>query len=211
MDKHKLDTDIKELFENSKNYYGPLAREAKSRIWNTIQNNAQEKFNTPLVKILTIACILLIMFSSILSVSLFNSRRTFQNLAELHKELIEKPLENKTNSPEEKIYTADTVFITKVKFVDRPVAITRTLTDTVYLKEIVYVPENNLQTTNNHKEYNDDFVFEKSIEDTLIYTSEVFIQNLSAKQPAKERKINFRIFNTRENTHTEQKKFAIEL
>ena len=126
MDKHKLDSDIKALFEHTNNYYEALALEGKSRVWDKVQHRNSKKYSALLVRVLAIACILLLLITSGLYVTLLNSKKTNQKLAEKNSKNESQLSSLKIQSSSEQIHTTDTVFVTKKEYVNQPVIVTKT-------------------------------------------------------------------------------------
>lgn len=210
MDKHKLDSDIKAIFENSKDYYEPMAQQAKARIWENIQQNEKKKYPAYLLRILAIACILLILLSSGLSLSLLNSRRTLQRITDKNSYTEKQLSKFMDQSIAERIHVIDTVVVTEKEYIDRPVFVTQILTDTVFIKEIVYMPEDvkqNIISEDNTPVMN----YEAAIKDTLSFTSEVLIRNMHMKEQAREPKMKIKLFNMRDNIRGEAVRLSMKL
>lgn len=210
MDKHKLDSDIKAIFESSNNYYEAMAQQAKARIWENIQQNEQKKYPAHLIRILAIACILLILLSSGLSVSLLNSRSTLQRITDKNSYTEKQLSKFMDQSTAERIHVIDTVVVTEKEYIDRPVFVTQTLTDTVFIKEIVYMPEDVIQHTIS-EDNTPEMTYEASIKDTLSFTSEVLIRNMHMKEPAREPKLKIKLLNMRDNIRSEAVRLSMEL
>ena len=196
MDELKFDKEIKRKLEESKDFYNPQALNAKEKIWSEVQKGKSNNRQKMLIRILSAACILLLLISSILSISLHRTNNLKTEIAEQNRvsqlkyNQISLQLNNKNSSiSQNKI---DTVFIKKTKIVQQPVIITKTLTDTVYLREVVY------QYVNQKK---DSVLPEKTIE----------IENVPSLSDKSPYNTEFRIINTKSEPKQNKQKLRIRL
>ncbi len=210
MDKQSIDSDIRKLLEESVDYYDAQANEAKDRIWGEIQKSGQKNQPALLVRILAIACTLLILISTGLSVLYFRSNRIVLAMKEHNAQmnnynikLLEKQL-----SDEQK--RTDTIVITQKEYIDKPVFITEKVVDTIYMKETVYVPVE-VPADSGTVLKPETFAYEASMDDTLSYTSEVIIRNMNNRRPAKNRKMKFRLFDFEDEAKNVPVRLSLDL
>ena len=144
MEKHKIDSLIKNAINESDNFYDSEAVNAKERIWNQIQPQKQVKQLFPWL--LAAASILLFVGLSVVTFYNIKYKATINTLVESNTLLKNNLLLNKQNllankevigASERQI--TDTIYIEKKVIEYKPLVTTKHITDTVYVKQIVYV------------------------------------------------------------------------
>ena len=155
MEEHKIDSLLKKVLNESENFYDAEALKAENRVWNQIHPQKQEK---PLfIRFLAAASILL--FIGLSAVTFYNMkhRSVINELVEsnvlLKKDLMiykQNLLTKKETMAASYKPPTDTIYIEKKVF-QKPQITTQHITDTVYIKQIIYVekqPEANSITVN---------------------------------------------------------------
>ena len=152
MEKHKLDSLLKNAINESNDFYDSDAELAKERIWNKIK--PQKKVIPLFYRLLAVASILLLILLSVSTYSNLHYKSSIKELVETNKQLkLDK--NNLLSKNETSLIIAkskkDTVYIEKKSSNTEPVVTTKYITDTVYLKEIVYIEKKKDSTLNSSK------------------------------------------------------------
>jgi len=153
MDKHKLDSHFKKAIEESGGFYDNEANSAKERVWK--QMKTKKKAIPLFYRILAVASVLLLIFLSISTYSNLQYKSTIDKLVETNKQLKaeKKDYKNSYNSRLAEVkQRIDTVFIEKKIAEPKPIVTTKFITDTVYIKEIVYIEKENNTKPNSESE-----------------------------------------------------------
>lgn len=196
MEKHKIDSLVKKALNESDNFYDSEATKAQNRIWNQIHLQKQEK---PLyIRFLAAASILL--FIGLSTVTFYNMKHksAINELVEsnvlLKKDLLiykQNLLAKKETMAASYEPVTDTIYIEK-KIPQKPLVTTQYVTDTVYIKQIIYVekePDAGLIAVNETSSSLDS----SSIKIENNYLSDIIISNNEPidKKKAKKMKIKF--------------------
>jgi hypothetical protein len=152
MEKHKLDSLIKNKIKESNDFYDSDAQLAKERIWSQVK---PEKKVIPLFyRLLAVASILLLLGLSVMTFYNVQYKSTIDKLVESNTQL--KLNKQNFQTKNETVATpsvqvTDTVYVEKTIVEIKPVITTKYITDTVYLKQIVYADKSqngNLEIAN---------------------------------------------------------------
>lgn len=204
MEKHNIDSLIKNALNESDDFYDSEAINAKDRIWNHIQHKKQVK---PIfLRLLAAASILLFIGLSAVTFSNMKHKSTINTLVESNTLLKNDLFITKQNLLIKKETTAipnrqifDTIYVEKKIIEYKPVVATKHITDTVYIKQIVYVekePDANLITANENSSSADSS--SKTIENN--YESEIIISNNEAVEKKKVKGIKIKFGGNRSQT-----------
>lgn len=146
METHNIDSSVKKIVDGSADYYDADANAAKGRIWKNVQRREQGHKNMFLLRTLAAACILLLLITSAITVSLLSTKKTVKSLSEMNRALLQNSIrkDHILLSAKEPVARADnnirdTVYIEKKVPVPEPVIKTIKVVDTVYVRQIVYV------------------------------------------------------------------------
>ncbi|MDN3642250.1 hypothetical protein QWY87_06035 [Lutimonas halocynthiae] len=195
MEEHKIDSLVKKALNESGNFYDAEAIKAENRIWNQIHPQQQVK---PLyIRFLAAASILL--FIGLSAVTFYNMKQksAINELVEsnvlLKKDLMiykQNLLTNKETMAASYKLANDTIYIEK-KVLQKPLVTTQYITDTVYIKQIIYVekePEANLITVNDTSSSLDS----SSIRIKNNYQSDIIISNNESAKKKKPKKMKIK-------------------
>ena len=196
MKKHKIDSLIKNAVNESDNFYDSEAINAKERIWNHIQPQKQVKPIFPWL--LAAASILLFVGLSVVTFYNIKYKSTINTLVESNTLLKNDLSISKQNllTKKETVATAyrqttDTVYIEKKIVEYKALVTTQRITDTVYVKQIVYVEKEqdaNLIAVNENSSSSDSS--SKTIEDN--YQSDIIISSNDAIEKKKSKKMRIK-------------------
>ena len=196
MKKHKIDSLIKNAVNESDNFYDSEAINAKERIWNHIQPQKQVKPLFPWL--LAAASILLFVGLSVVTFYNIKYKSTINTLVESNTLLKNDLSISKQNllTKKETVATAyrqttDTVYIEKKIVEYKALVTTQRITDTVYVKQIVYVEKEqdaNLIAVNENSSSSDSS--SKIIEDN--YQSDIIISSNDAIEKKKSKKMRIK-------------------
>ena len=196
MEKHKIDSLIKNAVNESDNFYDSEAINAKERIWNNIQSQKQVKPLFPWL--LAAASILLFVGLSVVTFYNIKYKSTINTLVESNTLLKNDLSISKQNllTKKETVATAyrqttDTVYIEKKIVEYKALVTTQRITDTVYVKQIVYVEKEqdaNLIAVNENSPSSDSS--SKAIEDN--YQSDIIISSNDAIEKKKSKKMRIK-------------------
>ena len=196
MKKHKIDSLIKNAVNESDNFYDSEAINAKERIWNHIQPQKQVKPLFPWL--LAAASILLFVGLSVVTFYNIKYKSTINTLVESNTLLKNDLSISKQNllTKKETVATAyrqttDTVYIEKKIVEYKALVTTQRITDTVYVKQIVYIEKEqdaNLIAVNENSSSSDSS--SKAIEDN--YQSDIIISNNDAIEKKKSKKMRIK-------------------
>ena len=196
MKKHKIDSLIKNAVNESDNFYDSEAINAKERIWNHIQPQKQVKPLFPWL--LAAASILLFVGLSVVTFYNIKYKSTINTLVESNTLLKNDLSISKQNllTKKETVATAyrqttDTVYIEKKIVEYKALVTTQRITDTVYVKQIVYVEKEqdaNLIAVNENSSSSDSS--SKTIEDN--YQSDIIISSNDAIEKKKSKKMRIK-------------------
>jgi hypothetical protein len=213
MDNYRIDSEIKQRLEESKDFYSPRADIAKDRIWGEIQKNRPVRKQAILIRILAVACVLLIVFSSVLMNSLSTSRKSLNALTELSK-ASEERLNNKMVQLNRQLAILsqkqnDTVVITKKEIVYLPQIKKETIRDTVYLRELVYMdPDTRAPAPVNEARA---LSYEAPYPDTLLFNTEFKIQRTNTNPQKPKRRFMFRFINIQHEVENDPYAISMQL
>ena len=204
MEKHNIDSLIKNAINEADNFYDSEAINAKERIWNHIHHKKQVKPMVPWL--LAAASILLFVGLSVLTFYNIKYKATINSLVEsntlLKNDLSiskENLLTKKETMATDYMQIIDTIYIEKKIVEYKPVVATKHITDTVYIKQIVYVekePDANLITANENSSSADSS--SKTIENN--YESDIIISSNEAIEKKKSKKIRIKFGGNRSQT-----------
>lgn len=140
MEKQNLDALFKKAIDESANFYDDKARPAKERVWNQVKT---KKKAIPLFyRMLAVASVLLLIFLSVSTYSNLQYKSTIDKLVETNKQL-KADQQNYQNIDQSRLaalkQSIDTVFVEKKTAKAEPIVQTKFITDTIYIKEIVYI------------------------------------------------------------------------
>ena len=196
MEKHKIDSLIKNAVNESDNFYDSDAINARERIWNHIQPQKQVKPLFPWL--LAAASILLFVGLSVVTFYNIKYKSTINTLVESNTLLKNDLSISKQNllTKKETLATAyrqttDTVYIEKKIVEYKALVTTQRITDTVYVKQIVYVEKEqdaNLIAVNENSSSSDSS--SKTIEDN--YQSDIIISSNDAIEKKKSKKMRIK-------------------
>ena len=196
MEKHKIDSLIKNAINESDNFYDSEAINAKERIWNQIQPQKQVKPLFPWL--LAAASILLFVGLSVVTFYNIKYKSTINTLVESNTLLKNDLSISKQNllTKKETVaaayrQTTDTVYIEKKIVEYKALVTTQRITDTVYVKQIVYVEKEqdaNLIAVNENSSSSDSS--SKTIEDN--YQSDIIISSNDAIEKKKSKKMRIK-------------------
>lgn len=211
-----IDSEIKRILEESKDFYDPRADMAKDRIWSEIQKNRPVRKQTILIRILAIACVLLSIFSSVLMDSLSASRKSLNSLTQkskasedlLNEEVIQLNRQIAVLNQKEN----DTVVITKKEreIVYRPQIKREIITDTVYVRELVYLEADTKEAPSQFSEARA-LSYNTVYHDTLLYNTEFKIKQSNTKPQKLKRKFNIRFINVQHEVESEPYAISMKL
>jgi lipopolysaccharide export LptBFGC system permease protein LptF len=146
METHNIDSIFRKAVEQSADFYDAEAEKSKERIWRQIQPNRKIITMPLLIRSLAAACILFILCTTAVSVSLIKARKTIQTLAEANHSLKNDiEVHGKTTvakqTPEQQsiIPSRDTLYIEKEVIVYQQVVEKERVVDTVFVRQLVYV------------------------------------------------------------------------
>jgi len=196
MEKNKLDSLIKNALNESDNFYDTEAIDAKERIWNHIQPQKQVKPLFPWL--LAAASILLFVGLSVVTFYNIKYKSTINSLVESNTLLKNDLSKSKQNLllKKETVTTAyrqktDTIYIEKKIVEYKPFVTTQHITDTVYVKQIVYVEkerDTNLVVVNENASSSESST--NSIESN--YQSDIIINSKEVVEKKKSKKIRIK-------------------
>jgi len=196
MEKHKIDSLIKNAINESDNFYDSEAINAKERIWNHIQPQKQVIRLFPWL--LAAASILLFVGLSVVTFYNVKYKATINTLVESNTLLKNDLSISKQNllTKKETMATAyrqttDTIYIEKKIVEYKALVTTQHITDTVYVKQIVYVEKEqdaNLVAVNENASSSD--ASSKTIEDN--YQSDIIISSNDAIEKKKSKKMRIK-------------------
>ena len=208
----KIDSIVRKVIEESKDYYNDEAAKVKGKIWEHIQSKKQDRPNRVLVHSLLAACIVLLLTTVFLSFTLVRSKNSEKILIALNNNLSDKLAvnnkitinkRNKSNPIKEN--PNDTVYLVKKEIIYQPVERISRITDTVYVQkktDSIKVASKELLIAENHK-------ISKSTVDNEphFYNTEVVIRKNVSGQEKKKKKIRFRFGGDRDQS--ENKTFTL--
>lgn len=208
MEENKIDSIIKDIVDKSSDFYDKEADKAKLLVWEQIQHK-QRKHNRPfLLRILAAACVFLLLCTTTVTISMFNTRRTMQEITMENSNLKRDILITKSSSPSI-VYLIDTIYKEKKVFVQQTIAHQEIIVDTVYLQQNVYIekePVKIFAAENNHQ---DAKVLNTNIP---IYEKEILITNNEPEKQEKTTRIKFKFGRSRnENLPEENDKKSLAL
>ncbi len=215
METHHIDSIIKKAINESEGFYDIEANNAKERIWNKIQK--QKQVQPLFIRLLVAACILLFMGISLILISNIKARNKINTLVEINSSLKNEAIKinsNVLNKKESKITTnvnlPDTVYIEKKVIVTVPLITTKQITDTVYIKQIVYVEKEYKQEllTVNENAYKKDSVFQSINND---YKTEILISNNESIKKEKRNNIKFKFGGNKDQINSGTSAFITKL
>jgi|GEM_PF-2090703 len=145
MDTHKIDSIFRKAVEQSTNFYDAEAEKAKEKIWQQILPNRKVITMPLLIRSLAAACILLLVCTTAISVSLIKAKKTIQVLAEANQSLKndldvqgKKTVAMQTPEPQASVHSTDTLYIEKEVVVYQQVVEKESVVDTVFVEQLVY-------------------------------------------------------------------------
>ena len=198
MDSKNIDQAIKNIVDNAEGFYDKQASVVQEKIWQRVQSQRKKRNGLMLIRSLAAACILLLIVSSVLFISLRNTKKTVSMQAELNRNLAHKVAlynQNIQNSTEPekpaKINLTDTVYIVKKETVLKPIETVRKVVDTVYVRQVVYTekeasPES--QKIIAHKNETEQEISEAQ----KVYNTEIFIRGNEQEPKQKGKKFRIR-------------------
>lgn len=197
MEKHKIDSLIKNALNESDNFYDSEAINAKERIWNHVQPQKEAKPLFPWL--LAAASILLFVGLSVVTFYNIKYKATINTLVESNTLLKNDLSISKQNllTKKETVTTAyrqttDTIYIEKKIVEYKPLVTTQHITDTVYVKQIVYVEkeqDTKFVAVNENEPSSDSSSI--AIEDN--YQSDIIISSNETVEKKKSRKLRIKI------------------
>ena len=198
MDTHKIDSIVKKVVEESKDYYNDEAAKVKGKIWEHVQSKKQDRPNRILVHSLAAACIILLLTTVFLSFTLMRSKNSEKTLIAQNNDLKDKLAVNskiiidesdKSNGAED--YSSDTVYMVKKEIIYQPIERIQRITDTVYVREetdsVKAVSKELLMADENDKVSGS-----LTADESDHYNTEIEIRNKASVQEKKKKKIRFR-------------------
>jgi hypothetical protein len=217
METHNIDSIIRKTIQESNDFYDAEANDAKEKIWNHIQMQQQKPKQPILNRLMLAACLLLFIGISVLLISNMQARKKIMALTEINSSLKNEADANRKNkfNKNEPIITAnkvshDTLYIEKKIIVPVPLITTKKYTDTVYIKQIVYVEKEQMQETPT--------VYESTYQkDSVLYTdkrnykTEILISNNETLKKEKREKIKFKFGGTKDQIYTGTSAFFTKL
>jgi hypothetical protein len=195
-----IDSIFKKTVNDSVNYYDTEANKAKESIWQQVKTKKKNPIRPLLLRTLAAACFLLIICTTILSISYFQTKNSIQTLIETNNTL--KQNFNNTlasNTPvQTNIHLTDTIYKVKKVIVTKPIITKVNIIDTVFVKQIVYVEKEQVPEliTVNKSNIVADSSFQKSENN---YKKEIFISNNKLIKKEKRKKLQLRFGGGKKN------------
>ena len=204
METHKIDSIIKKAIDGSENHYDSEADAAKDRIWNQIQLQEPNRSKPVLLRLLAVACILLLIGLSAITISNIRHRNTIDTLVELnHKLQIE-------SATAHNVIVRDTVIIQNKVIEYKPLITTKHITDTVYIQKTVYVEKEQkpaLSMANEHISSTDSIIQTAGNN----YKSEILIRNKESLREENTKKLRIKFGSNREQANSGSLAFRTNL
>jgi hypothetical protein len=146
METNNIDSIFRKAVEQSPDFYEAEAERSKEKIWKQLQSNRKVIAMPLLIRSLVAACVLLILCTTAISVSLIKAKKTIQTLAEANNSL-KNDLEVhgkttvalQTPVQQASVQTTDTLYIEKEVIVYQQVVEKERVVDTVFVEQLLYV------------------------------------------------------------------------
>ncbi len=217
METNNIDSIIKKAIEASGNFYGVEANKSKDKIWKHVQRQKQSHPRLILLRFLTASCILLLISTSVITISLVKTKKSMKTLVEVNSILKKKATVNNQNTSAEKkpvtaanVNSPDTIYIEKIRTASKPVIKTIQVVDTVYVKQIVYVEKEQhpeLLTTNENSMVMDS-TYQKN---TNNYETNILISNRESVKQEKRKRIQIKFGGNKVQTSEGRLAFTAKL
>ncbi|HEX3009698.1 MAG TPA: hypothetical protein VHO90_18985 [Bacteroidales bacterium] len=142
------------------------------------------------------ACIVLLMLSSFLTISLLRTQKSVNNQAQIIRKLSQQPSSSvasiKTRKDTEVVQRTDTVYIAKEKIVTIPVEITKLKADTIYIDQVIYVEKG--KSAEQAKDVTEPLNVESEAEPKPSRTNtQIYISDSENQKQGKTRKLKLRL------------------
>jgi hypothetical protein len=200
MDTQNIDQLFRKALEASERYYDAQANEARARIWKQVRQPRRK--NLPVMFIaLAAACLLLMVISGFLGVTLFSTKQSIfardSKIEQLSVEIAKvRAMKKSTNTAVVSFPSHDTVYVAREKIAPYQVEVSRVVTDTVYVQQTVYVEKEAEPLNIKNKPVNDS-VFEKQIP---VRNTEILISKADNSKKTRLKKFKIRLGGEKEQS-----------
>ena len=143
METNNIDSLIKKVIDESSDFYTQQANAAKNSIWQQVQTPAKKRSGLFLIYSLAAACVTLLILSSILGLSLINSKKSSDSINKntfscLVADYSKRKVFDDDSMNNNMAVSVDTIYILKTQIVYQPVEVLSYNIDTVYIPQIIY-------------------------------------------------------------------------
>jgi hypothetical protein len=198
METHNIDSFFKKIINGSADFYNTKADKSKEKIWQQIQAQKKNQSQSLWLRFLAIACILLIIFSTVMSISYIKARKSAQTIEQAYKFIKINAKENPLNSAvsktqivESRTHSTDTIYKEKKVIVYQPLISKIKVIDTVYIKQAEDIePNKQVLAEANKSTKEDDSSYQNIIPD---YKKEILINNSELNKKEQRKKLQIKI------------------